>query len=91
MDKTQRHFFLDLVENSCLEQVSHDSTYSLGPILLFVFSSVKVVGYFMTLSLMFQTSFLELVNPFQKKLSKYWLSKVGFRVEAVSKQKCLFF
>ena len=53
MDKTQRHFFLNLVEISCLEQVSHDSTHLLGPILLFVFSSVKVVGYFMTLNLMF--------------------------------------
>lgn len=28
---------------------------------------------------------------FQKKLQKYWLSEVRFRVEAVSKQKCLFF
>ena len=35
----------------------------LGLILLFVFSSFRVVGYFMTLNLMFYISFLELVNP----------------------------
>lgn len=53
MDKTQRHVFLALVENSCSEQASHDSAHSLGPILLFVLSPVEVVGYFTTLNLMF--------------------------------------
>lgn len=66
MDKTQRHVFLALVENSCSEQASHDSAHSLGPILLFMLSPVEVIGYFTTLNLMFQTSFLELVYPFRK-------------------------